>query len=640
MSHGYWDRIVRVNLTTNQVETESPGAAFYRTYFGGKGLAAHYLLKEVPAGCDPLGPDNLLVFAVSPLTGAPAPALSRFTVAALSPLTGRYGEGEAGGFWGAWLKFAGADAILVCGRASVPVYLHVHDGTVDVRDASAVWGRTTGATVDALKNEVGDPQARVVSIGPGGERMVRYACVIEGTSHAAGRTGMGAVMGSKLLKAVVVSGGAKVPLADRDRVLSIARWFAAHCSDNPLTGALQRRGTIGVLPGLNAGGMLPTRNFRDGSFDKWEAIGPELYHDRFFTGGSGCYACPVRCKRDVKDGAAGRKVESRYGGPEYETVASFGSNLGISDAAAICELHQICNENSVDTISAGVAIAFAMECYENGLLSASDCDGVEARFGSVDAAFALLDQIVNRTGIGRLLGEGVARAAAEIGGDAARYAMQAGGQEIPMHEPRGKVGVGLGYAVAETGADHMVAAHDTMFLKPAMPAMAGIAPLGLLDTVDPLDLGPAKVRHYLYLEQLWSALKSLSVCFFGVAPRGLMPLPVFVDLVSAITGWDTSLWEIMKGGERALNLCRVFNLWHRGHQPEELPARFAKAFPSGPLAGVRISPEDMQKAVELHHLMAGWSRAGRPGLAKLHELGIGWAGDYLPELAGQVGKGR
>lgn len=276
-----------------------------------------------------------------------------------------------------------------------------------------------------------------------------------------------------------------------------------------------------------------------------------------------------------------------------------------------------------------MAIAFAMECFEHGLLSAGDC-GVEARFGSAEAAIALLDQIIRRRGIGRILGEGVERAAASIGGKATRYAMHAGGQELPMHEPRGKFGVGLGYAVAETGADHMVAAHDTMFLKPGTPGMAGIAPLGLLEPVDPYDLGLAKLRHYLYLEQLWSALKCLSVCFFGVAPRGLLPLPMFEDLVQAITGWETSLWEVMKTGERALNLCRVFNVRHRAQQLEKLPGRFADAFGSGPLAGVAISPEEMQQAVELHHLMAGWSPDGRPGVAKLHELGIGWAAAHLP----------
>lgn len=313
MSHGFWDRILRVHLDTREVKTESPGPLFYRTYFGGKGFAAYYLLKEVPPGCDPLGPDNLLVFAASPLTGAPAPALSRFTVASKSPLTGGYGEAEAGGHWGAWLKFAGVDAILVTGQATEPVYLHVHNGMAEVRDATSVWGQTTGATVKSLLDQVGDPRARVVSIGPGGERRIRYACVIEGTKHAAGRTGLGAVMGSKRLKAIVVSSHTKPSLASPDRVSLIARWFAERCTDNPLTGSLQRQGTMGILPALNAAGMLPTRNFQEGTFKDWEAIGPEAFHSGLIAGRSGCYACPVRCKREMKPVADGRQLDGTYG---------------------------------------------------------------------------------------------------------------------------------------------------------------------------------------------------------------------------------------------------------------------------------------------------------------------------------------
>ncbi len=635
--HGYTGQIAVVNLTEREVEVQSPDSLFYRKYVGGKGFCAYYLLKYVEPETDALDPQNTLVFAISPITGAPVPGISRFSVAAKSPLTGGYGEAEAGGDWGARLKFAGFDALVIRGKADTPVYLLVQDGKVEICDAGDLWGKSTEETVDAMEERLGDKTVSVVSIGPGGEKQIRYACIIEGTQHAAGRTGTGAVMGSKNLKAIVTEGRPQIDLADRERVHEVTRWMSSQYMDNPLSRALYEYGTLASVGALQATGMLPSRNFQEGRFPDWEKISAEFFNANYLAGREGCYACPIRCKRQVKSKLNDIEVNAIYGGPEYETVAAFGSNLGIDDMATICKLHEICNANSIDTISAGVAIAFAMECFEAGLISEAETNGVQATFGSTDAVLALLHQIVRREGIGELLGEGVKRAAEVIGPESESFAMHVRGQEIPMHEPRGKFGVGLGYAVAETGADHMVAAHDTMFVDSEAASFKAISPFGLLETVAPTSLDHEKVRQYLYLEQWWNALKAFSVCFFAIAPRGLMPVNMFVDLIRGVTGWDTSLWEVMKAGERSHNLARTFNVLHCPDQDESLPARFDEAFATGPLSGVNLPSEDMARAVELHHQMAGWSSDGTPQYAKLCELDLAWVAKELEDAGISTG---
>ncbi|HHX42729.1 MAG TPA: aldehyde ferredoxin oxidoreductase, partial [Chloroflexi bacterium] len=378
MAKGYAGKILRVNLTSGKIWTEKPSDAFYRRYVGGNGFIGYYLLKEVPKGADPLGPDNALVFAGGAITGIPVAGAGRSAVGCKSPLTGGYGEADVGGFFGAEMKQAGFDAVVVQGKADKPVYLWIHNGEAELRSAEHLWGKTTLETQEAITEELGERRARMAMIGPGGEKLVRYACVINDVKHAAGRTGVGAVMGSKNLKAVVARGKPGVPVADQEKVRELSRWMAANWKD--LAWSSHDQGTNAGLSGLNEMGALPTRNFQDGQFEGASKIDGVALRDTITIDRGGCYACPINCKRVVKVDDDEYKVNPEYGGPEYETVGAFGSNCGVDDLRAISVANEICNAYSLDTISTGMMVSFAMECYEEGLLSKERADGLELNF--------------------------------------------------------------------------------------------------------------------------------------------------------------------------------------------------------------------------------------------------------------------
>jgi len=317
MSFGFCNKVLRVNLTNRQVSVEQPGERFFRTYLGGWGIIAHYLLKELEPGTDPLGPDNLLIFATGVVTGAPVGGSGRHAVGAKSPLTGGFGEADVGGFWGAELKQAGWDAIIITGAAEEPVYLWIKDEQVEIRDATGLWAKKTAEVEEILKDELGDKRIRVAQCGVAGERQARIACIINDVNRAAGRTGLGAVMGSKNLKAVAVRGSGRVEIADKDKVGQLARWLRDNYKDM-WTGRLQEHGTSGGLQWLSKTGALPTRNFQQGSFEGAKAIGGETLTDTLLVGRDTCFACPITCKRKVK--LTGRyEIDPEYGGPEYET---------------------------------------------------------------------------------------------------------------------------------------------------------------------------------------------------------------------------------------------------------------------------------------------------------------------------------
>ena len=623
----YSGKILRVDLTAGQVTVEMPPDHFYRKYMGGKGFAAYYLLKEMKPGVDPLSADNILVFAPSVLTGAPLAGLSRYTVAAKSPVTGGYGEAEVGGYLGPEIKFAGFDAIVVTGKSEKPVYICLQGGEASLRDASSMWGMTTGQVQDAIRKDMGEPNAKVAAIGPGGERMVRFACVIDSLRHAAGRGGMGAVMGSKNLKAVAAKGSSPVNVADPKALAAVRQWFIEHLKTNPMSFGLNKFGTAAAVASLNAGGMLPTRNFQSGVFEDAGKIDATALENTYLTGQNTCYACPVACKRQVVV-PGDEAVDPAYGGPEYETIGAFGSNMGIGGLSLACRAHAFCNAQSLDTISAGMSISFAQELYERGIIDEKDTGGLALKFGDEETAWELLKMIAEKRGFGAVLAEGVKRAAEKIGRGAEAYALHVKGLELPMHEPRGKMNVGLSYATGEHGADHMVAAHDPTF-GPS-PSASGITSFGLLGIhtpFEPKSIGYDKVRLFYYSEQWWSALKALSTCFFCVEPRGSLPMTKYLDAVRAITGWDTSLFEVMKCGERATTLARLFNI-REGFTPADdtLPQRFFTPAPHGPIEGVAIPEGQFRDAIRMLYAMRGWDPdTGKPTLAKLVELDVEWA---------------
>lgn len=622
MPHGYNGKILHMDLSRSTWGVEEPSEAWYRTYMGGSGFASYYLLRELKPGTDPLSPDNVLIFACSVVTGAPISGFSRYTVAGRSPLTGAFGETEAGGYWGPELKFAGYDAIVVRGKAPAPAYLWIRDGKVEIRDASHLWGLDNWETLEAIRREVKDPRVRVASIGPAGERLVPFACVQNDLEHFNGRTGMGAVMGSKNLKAVAVRGTRKLSLSDPERVKDIARWHNARIKVHPPNVLFTRYGTPGLLQGLNEAGILPTRNFREGVFEGASKIAAPAYHDTIFYSSGTCYACAVRCKRRVALQDEKYPLDPRFGGPEYEALAALGSMLGNDNLPALARGNQLCNLLGLDVISTGAVIAFAMECFEEGILTEKETGGRPLRFGDADAMLALIEEIAYRRGLGKILSCGVKRAAAEIGRGAEAFAFHIKGQEMAFHDGRGKTGMAIGFAVSPTGADHIESPHDVAFQG---EAVSKLYPLGLLDPVDPTELDEAKVRFFFLGQKAWGINNCLGICNFASVPIHAMTFSKLVEAVSAITGWETSLYEIVKAAERSNVMARVFNN-REGFTPEDdrVIRRWFERLPSGPLEGRRLDPAAFRKALDLYYEMSGWDVEGRPTRAKLVELGLDW----------------
>ena len=621
MSYGYNGKILRVDLSSGAISVDEPDEGFYRHYVGGRGLVSYFLLRELASGIEPLGPENKLVFANGALTGVPVAGSGRNSVGAKSPLTGGYGDAEVGGYWGAELKLAGYDAIIVEGESERPVYLWIEDGKAEIKDARHLWGKTTGECEKLIRKELGDRGIRVAQIGIAGENQVRYACVINDISHAAGRTGMGAVMGSKKLKAIAVRGHQKVALSDARAVNSLARQFRDWLKINSSAVNLSENGTAGGLMALNTASGLPTRNFQEGVFEGAEKISGEAINENILVGRRGCYACPVRCKPEV----ATKKpynVDPTYGGPEYETLAALGSNCGIDNLEAIAKGSELCNAYGLDTISTGACIAFAMECFEQGILTEQDTDGLKLNFGNAEAMLKLVEMIARGEGIGMVLAHGVARAAVAFGNGAEEFAMHVKGQEIPMHEPRYKQALGVGYTISPTGADHCHNIHDTAYTD-RIPG--DLRTLGVFQPLPSQELSAAKVRMLVYGSNWQHVLNCLVFCQFVPLRPGQI-----IDLVRGVTGWDTNIWELMKVGERCIAMARAFNIREgMGRSEDHLPRRFFIPFTSGPLEGISLDDGEMYRAIDTYYAMVGWDGDGAPTLAKLQELGIEWVADLF-----------
>jgi len=424
-------------------------------------------------------------------------------------------------------------------------------------------------------------------------------------------------MGSKKLRAIAVRGHQTLELADAEAVRSLARWYRDNFKNKKGVLNLSTHGTAGSFAPFNRVGSLPTRNFQESVFEGASQISAEAIEAGALKRRGGCYACPVRCKPVVSVGKP-YNVDPIYGGPEYETETSLGSFCGVDNLAALLKGNELCNANGLDTISTGVTIAFAMECFERGILTKKDTGGLTLNFGNAEAVLQLIEMIVRKEGLGKLLAEGSARAAQAIGRGAEEFAMHVKRQEIPMHEPRWKQGMGLGYAVSTTGADHNHNIHDNLYMR----RIGGeLNSFGVFEPLPPDDLSPAKVR-LLYYGSTWQhMLNCLVVCNFVD-----FTVQEIVDLVRATTGWPTSAFELMKMGERCVQMTRSFNI-REGMTKEEdkLPGRFFTPLPSGPLEGVRIQKEAFEKARDTYYDVAGWDKvSGAPNLGRLQELGIEW----------------
>src|SRR5579859_5121031 len=596
MTNGYWDRILHVHLTRGETWIESLGEAFWRRHLGGRSLIAHYLLREVPQNADPLGPENVLVFACGILTGLPFPGAGRHSVGAKSPLTRAFGESEAGGFWGAELRHAGWDAIVVHGRATKPVYLWIADDQVEFREAGHLWGKETGEVEDTIRQSHGDRLVRVAQTGIAGEHGVRFALVVNDLNEVAGRTGLGAVMASKNLKAIAVRGTRKVPVADNTPIQQTSRWVIDTMEDNHYN--FHHFGTGAAMLGKHLEGHLIVRNFQDGQWTPEQVTGIDAktfaespYRQKM----DGCYACSVRCKKRAKDEAM--DVEPRYGGPEYETLGATGTNLQVDDLPVLLRVNQRLNRLGIDSVSFGATVAWAMECYERGLLTDDDTGGIPLHWGDGAIVLKLIDLVARREGpLGDLLADGALAAARKLGKGSEQYSVQIKGLEMAMHDPRAMRPMLENYPITPTGGDHTGAG-----------------------------------RHRTSLRN------TVGLCQFLAYDE-----PRVTDLVRAATGWDVDEQELRAVVSRGLSMARLFNLREGMRATDDrLPQRMHEPMLKGPLSEQRLSREDVQAIVNTYYLEQGWHpESGIPLAGTLAALGIAdyaaYAGTVTPPASGAM----
>ena len=606
---GYNGYILRVNLSNNNISKETIDESFCRKYIGGAGFIAYYLWKELKPGIDPLSPDNRLIFALGPLSGLTLPGAARNCIGAKSPLTGGIAKSEVGGFWMAELKRGGFDAIIVEGKASQPVFLWVHDGEAEIRDASQLWGKATKETESAIREELNDEHIQVAMIGPGGENLVRYACIMEGCHDTAGRGGLGAVMGSKNLKAIAVRGHTLPPIDDSETVKEIRRQLT-----HPYP--ISEFGTGGpYLLQNEREGDLPIRNFRDGSFPGVSKIHGGVIKDTIRIGMEGCFACPIRCKKVTKFEEP-YSVDPIYGGPEYETIGALGSDCGIDDLKAIVKGNERCNAYSLDTISTGSTIAFAMECYQKGLITKEDTGGLELTWGNAEAMLQLIELIARREGFGDQLAEGTLRMSEKIGPETKNFALHVKGLEPGMHDPRIASGLAMGFLLSPTGADHCVVMPDGP-LSNEGPFQQFHA-LGWDTPPATNELTPRKTAIFREA-QCWNMLcDSLVVCQF---PN--ISFNQTVEVLKAVTGWDTGLMELMRVGERIVTLMRMI-ITREGvtRADDALPDRLLRPTKGGGQDNLKIDPADYDKIRDYYYVLMGWNAEGIPLPEKVRELSL------------------
>ena len=634
MPNGYNGRILHVDLTKGALTVEEPNEAFYRKYMGGSAMGMHYILRDMPKGADPLGPENVLTLMASVTTGAPISGQSRLNANAKSPISGGIGDSQSGGFFPAELKFAGFDGIVIKGKSPKPVYLALVEGKAELRDAAHLMGKKTGEVDDILHQEV-DPKAEILQHGIGAENGVLFSSIVSMSNRHNGRTGMGLVMASKNLKAVVARGTKRVQVADSKRLAELNKSGPKILPDNPDMPGLAAEGTATVVLFQNTIGSLPTRNYNEGQFEACDDISGARMVETILKERDTCYACVVRCKRvvDIKEGAY--RAEPKYGGPEYETIGTFGSYCGVKDLAAIARANQVCNEYGVDTIACGATIAFAIECYEKGIITKEQTGGLELRWGEPDTMLKVLDLIVNNEGpLGKVLSQGSERAAKVWGNGADECLITSKGAEAPAHMPQSKRSLGLIYAVNPFGADHQSSEHDPYYEEGVADLnLNRLKMIGLGEPQPGYSLTPEKVRFAYLTEVFYSMLDSVELCQFVFGPAWTLYGPAeTVEMIRAVTGWDVTLDELMEVGYRRLQLFRTFNAREGlGRKDDRLPKKFFKALQgTGPTAGFALTHEEVDSAIDHYYKLAGLNADGAPTRETLKKHDIEWAAEYLP----------
>ncbi len=608
---GFFGKYLDINLTTEEINEYKINENWLEKHIGGRGIATRILLEEMNGGEDPLGPDNIMIFATGPFQGTGIPGAGRHAVLAKSPKTGTINESYSGGFFAHELGTSGYDGIIIRGKAKTPKYITLINGKAQIWDAQDLWCFTVPDTEKELKRRC--KGVRVSSIGPAGENLVKCSCIINDFNRAIGRPGFGAVMGSKNLKAVAIKGGVKKQYYDENKLKSLKKKFAKDLVNDPTMNNLGQYGTVSGIEALNHLGILPTKNFQEGFFKGYKNIDHESYQ-RILVNRDNCTACPVRCKRVVRTKFNGEKVEDIFGGPEYETVAAFGSLCLNDNLDSIALANKKCNEYGLDTISVGNIIAFVMEATEKHLIKEEE--GV--KWGDSKGIIKIIDKIVKKEGIGKLLAKGIDFAASELGAD---FAVHIKGQEVPLHEPRGKKGLAISYATSPRGATHLEAMHDEMFggIESPTPELGITQPFDRLEWKNKAEL----CKKY---EDLYSFVNSLIICGFvswnRVMRKEYYPFPIIRELLNAVTGLEIDADEMMKIGERNYVIRKILSAKDGySRRDDVLPKRLREPLKKGVCEGEDIPEELLSKAIDEYYLLRGFNDYG-PTNEKLKELGL------------------
>jgi aldehyde:ferredoxin oxidoreductase len=615
MSHGFMGKVLHVYLNTGEVSVEAIPEDWTRAYLGGAGLATRYLYGYLPRRADPLGGENPLIFMTGPLTGTASASASRYSVVAKSPLTGIWGQANSGGTFGPTLKRSGYDGIIFEGVAEEPVYLLILDGKAELRDARHLWGKTVPETEDQLREEIGQA-VTVACIGPGGENLVRYAAIMNNKHRAAGRCGLGAVMGSKHLKAIACSGSQPISLADPERFHRSARRQYDLMDESILKIGFDTFGTNMLADMVNIRGGYPTLNWQQGMFAQIDEVNAQAMNDKVLVEGVSCFACPIACGRSTEI-RTGKWQGYRGEGPEYETTDTFGAMCGVADLNAITMANYCCNEFGLDTISAGATIAFAMECFARGLLTREETGGLEITFGDGEMVVALVGKIARREGIGDWLAEGSRALAQRLGRGSQDFAMHVKGMELPAYDPRAAKITGLGYVTANRGGDHM-----TGYIQG--PTFLDV-PFLIVDESsirDPFVANPEETQVLVDMENALALMDCIGGCkFMGT----LLMCEDILDLVQAATGWELDVEDLRRCGERVYNLERALCV-REGitRERDTLPGRLMyEPLPGGPAHGMVIDPDTLETMKDAYYERRGWDcNTGIPTPAKLRELGL------------------
>ena len=619
---GYVGNILRVDLSQGRINDLPLPEEYAAHYIGGTGMAARLLWDEVGPEVDPLSPDNLLILCTGPVSGAPWHTSGRGALVSKSPLTGIWGESHVGGFFAPELKYAGYDMIVVKGRSEKPIYLSVEDRTAELRDASDVWGRGVIETSRLIKEDFGDEDAAVLGIGQAGENVVRYASVMTNLFDAAGRAGMGAVMGAKRLKAIAVRGTGSVKVADPEALMEYARSARERVLKEPQAMDQRELGTALLVDVKQTIGELPTKNHWNGVFEQFENINAETLRRNYLKSIKACFGCFIACKK-VFGVDKGRFAGTTAGHVEYETLYAFGSNLKNSDPESIMRMDVLCDDYGLDTISAGASIAFLMECYENGLIGKEEVDGLDLSWGNADAVIELVHKIAKRDGIGDLLADGVRIASEKIGRGAERYAMHVKGLEISGQDGRAHRSAGLTHATAPRGADHLrslVTVDQLGYEKVAAERFGEDKLPGIVDGYSEEH----KALAVKVIEDVYAIRDAMIVCWYSVSWPPIFWVDDFSKVLAFVTGYDgfSDPKDLMKIGERIVNLKRAYNVREGVRRKDDsLPERFTKEpLPAGPAKGEVV---DLDLMLDEYYRLRGWDlETGIPKEETINQLGL------------------